>query len=150
MQSTFSYTAYSDEDLSKLSGLMPNGTYDFVVTSAVAKISKNGNPMIEVNLTVYDKENIPHSIKDYLVSSSNMAWKLKRFCEAIGALDVYLRGEFNELHCINKKGVAKIIIAKGEPKEDGSFYNDRNTVKEYIKSSNLKAVTTTPIDDLPF
>ena len=45
-------------------GCLPKGEYDAVVNSAVEKTSKAGNPMIELELTVYGQAGAEVKVKD--------------------------------------------------------------------------------------
>ncbi len=70
--------------------LLPDGSYKFMVMGAHNKVSKTGNDMIELKLSI-SYENAHHIIFDYLLEA--MLFKLRHFAEATGLLDKYEAGE---------------------------------------------------------
>lgn len=140
----FTYEVVSKEDAEKSRrSLLEAGTYDFAVVDANASMSnsnpkyhdpsKPSNPMITLVLTVWGKDGREITIKDYLVSTEKMNWKIIHFCEAVGLMNEYESGKFNESYCLGKIGKLILGVQKGKQKDDGSYFDDTNNVKDYIK-----------------
>lgn len=137
----FAFDTLTDEEILavKNEGLLPEGAYAFVVRGIKAKISQAGNPMLEVQLGILDKDGNERSIFDYIVASRKMMFKLKHFCDALGMSAEYAEGKFDPMKCIGKKGAALVMIQKGNMKEDGTSYPDKNAIKDYAKASKPAA-----------
>jgi hypothetical protein len=140
---------------------MPDGTYDAEVLEFHDKdkhnqplISKNGNPMTFVKLSVWDANGQIHSLSDYLVDIQLMAFKIRHFCEATGNLDKYeTEQEIKGIDVFGKRIKVVIGSQSPKPKSDGSFYPPKNVVKDYVKSLQLvKPKTDDQIfdDDIKF
>jgi hypothetical protein len=144
------------EEEIQLMSLMAPGVYDFEVVDAKEKVSKSGNEMIELTLTVWDINGKPHTIYDYLLDA--MAYKVRHFAEAANLLDKYLAGSINADDCRCVSAKVEIIIQKGGEKFGGGTYPDKNSVKDYIvKKGNFSVVPSikeiaqdTFNDDIPF
>lgn len=124
------FTPKSEEEIAAM-GLISAGFYEFTVLDAEDMISKTGNDMIKLTLRVKDSNGIMHTLFDYLLEK--MAFKLRHFCENSGLLSKYEAGELTAADCIDKKGIAEIIVQPGQEKHDGSKYPDKNAVKDYTK-----------------
>ncbi|SRR5260221_7320230 len=156
---SFEFTPLSEEDIAKVQSgdLLPDGTYEFEVVSCYNKVSRNGNPMLEVELKVFDEKQCSRIVKDYLLTSSLMIFKLKHFCDSIGLSDQYLKGQLDFSKTLNRCGKVIIMTQKGNQKADGTYYLDRNAVKDYIKADaeQLKIVSEVKDeklfnDEIPF
>ncbi len=133
---SFSFNPLSDEQINALQNrdLLADGIYPFTVKSIEQQESKSGNPMLKVRIGVMPKEGEERNIFDYLVSTEQMMFKIKHFCETIGLEDKYTKGNFAPIDCLNRSGKVKIGVQKGGPKPDGSgFFPDKNSVKDYVK-----------------
>lgn len=108
--------------------LLPAGEYDFVVADAKDDISKSGNEMIKLTLTVIDNMNRERTVYDYLLPS--MMHKVRHFAYAVGLEKEYESGGYTAYQCKNKSGKCKIIVVD----EPESSYPPRNNVKDYIKA----------------
>lgn len=172
MNSLFTYQVVTKEEAERSrKSLLEPGEYEFAVINAISAMSntnpkyadpsKPSNPMIVLELTVWDKEGHEISIKDYLVSSEKMNWKIIHFCESVGLMQEYETGKFNENYCKGKIGKLILGIQKGKIKDDGTMFDDKNSVKDYIKEfvTPLKSSILQPLkaansnfkdDDLPF
>jgi hypothetical protein len=142
---SFAFEPMSEEQIKALN-FMEEGEYSFEVTKATQKTSKSGNPMIELQLKIWERTNGGvRIIFDYLVSTKNMLYKIKHFCDSVGLDKEYLSGSFEAEDCIGKMGMAYIILQKGQPKEGGGNYPDKNAVQDYIvnKSVNHAPVSKT-------
>lgn len=124
------------------SKLLPKGIYDFNVIEATEKLSKAGNEMIVIKIMVWDKKGKERNITDYLLEA--MEFKLRHFCEVTGLIDKYNNDELTDMDCLNKSGKVLINIKKGKEKPDGGFYEDKNSVEDYVKGDNFES------DDVPF
>ena len=63
----FTYDILDELELNTFK-LLENGEYNFQVISAVSKISKNGNPMIKININVHDSDGSFYSDKNAVES----------------------------------------------------------------------------------
>jgi len=106
--------------------LREEGKYPFTVTSAVDKVSKNNNPMIVVELDVFDTNGNAFSITDYIMAS--MAFKLRHFAFCVGLGADYEAGILHPESMAGKSGTLKLGIQAGK---DG--YPPKNVVKDYDK-----------------
>jgi hypothetical protein len=125
--------------------LLQDGVYPFEVVEAHDRISKSGNDMIELKLKLWDSEGHERIIFDYLLEK--MAYKLRHFAEISGLLDKYESGEINYLDCLHKTGNVEITIQKGQQKNEGGYYPDKNSVKDYVKKGNGLLISAPKKDD---
>ena len=139
--------------------LLPAGEYPFAVQVAQEKASKvkpdgtGGNPMIALQLEVYDAEGKGHKVNDYLMES--VAYKLRHFAYAVGLGQRYESGELaaEEMQGLSGRCVLRTEPAKGE-------FNARNSVKDYCKPETgaaqvptrpaAPAASAAPADEPPF
>lgn len=148
----FSYEPLTEDQCNKSRQfpLLEPGVYDFQVMDAHVKVSRAGNPMIELILKVWGKNGAEFTIYDYLLSTPNMAWKLKHFCDSVGLAKEYESKSFDEFKCINRFGKADIVYQPGAKKANGDgYYSDKNAVNDYVKAEE-KVVKPELNDDLPF
>ena len=139
----------SDEDLST-GNLLPKGEYDFEVISAIDKVSKNNNDMIELKLLIYINGSPARQLYDYLMEA--VAYKLKHFCYGTGLNKKYDDGTLQAFDCNGISGRCKIGI-----KEDKTgAYPPRNNITDYVVCEKAeKKQTQGPAalqaeEDLPF
>jgi hypothetical protein len=137
------FTPRTEEEI-KMSKLLHPGLYKYEVINAKERTSKTGNPMIELTLKVYDDKGRMFLINDYLLES--MQFKLIHFAKSNNLFNEYESGEIKDFHCLNKKGTVEIDIQSGKEKPDGTFYNDKNVVKDYICKENDNFVDS----EIPF
>lgn len=160
---SYSYPVMSEEEVqNERYSLLEDGVYNFTVTKATGKMSKpkpgkESNPMIELQITVWDGQGREHYIYDYLVGSRNMAWKTKHFCDSVGLSKEYSGGDFNEFMAERKSGKAQIGFQAGKPKEGGGMYKDKNVIEDYVmtdsgakKAPLAKDQDNEFSDDVPF
>lgn len=155
----FSYDVMDEaEAMQERFQLIKEGTYQAVIMKSEDKVSANsGNPMMDMTLHVYDNNGTPHTVRDFLVFTKPMMWKVIHAADSAGVLGQYKNG----LLCSNlmqgKNVVVKIGIEEGriipedklQGKPVGSKYPDKNKVEDYIKQSDAKpqipnAAYTTP------
>lgn len=120
---------YTEEELSS-SRLFPKGVYDFHVMKAEEQISKNGNPMIRLELQLINEKGETQTCFDYLLEA--MAYKLRHFCAATALIGKYDKGQLEAQDCVGKKGKAEVGIQEGKQKPDGGYYADKNNIVDYI------------------
>lgn len=140
----------SDADLST-GNLLPKGEYDFEIVSAIDKVSKQNNEMIELKVLVYIDGTPARQIFDYLMES--VAYKLKHFCYATGLNKKYDEGTLQAFDCNGVSGRCKIII-----KEDkAGAYPPKNSIADYIvcekpekKTQQQSDMSDGSFSDFPF
>lgn len=131
------FTPVSEEDAA---GCFPKGEYDALVANATEKTSKSsGNPMIEVDLTVYGPDGHESNVRDWLVGTDRGQYKIQRFCKSADLWETYQAGELCAESCKELHVTVKLGIKEG----DGS-YPPCNKVLDYMPR---KAVA--PAKDLP-
>lgn len=161
----FDYPVMSKEEAEKARfSLLDKNTYQATIKHQEARQSKSGNPMIELLLDVYDKQGIPHQIKDYAVFTEKMMWKVIHLMESCGLLDEYERKTFRPEMLENKTLWVYVGIEEGQliptdklgDRPTGSKYNDKNKIEDYL-SHEVKPSKLNPIkqdndlnDDIPF
>lgn len=116
------------------SNLLPKGQYGFEITNGEDAVSKSGNEMIKLWVTVFDANGGQNMFFDYLLES--MAFKLRHAADACGLLAKYESGELVASDFIGKTGQCKVGIEPGKPREDGSGdkYPDKNRINDYVAS----------------
>lgn len=118
------FTPKTEDELNTFE-VFPKGEYDFDVVKAADKISSNGNPMIEISISIYAQDGRKNNVFDYLLEI--VAYKLKHFCEAVGLSKEYQAGTLTADMCLNRAGKCIIGI---QPKK--GEYAEKNIVKDYI------------------
>lgn len=139
-------TPKTDKQISE-ANLMPGGIYDFEIGTATDEVSKSGNEMIKVDLTVFDAQGNKRFIFDYLLDA--VAFKIKHAAEACGLLDKYEAGLIVAEDFIGKSGKVKIKIQKDKTGQ----YADKNVVADYVVDKDpkeTKSVTKELDDSIPF
>lgn len=128
------FTPVSEEQAQTVN-LFPKGLYDAVVKSALEKTSKSsGNPMFEVELTVYGQDGKERSVRDYLVCTDGGQAKLQRFCKAAGQWDAYMAGEL----CGDTFTDASLRVKLGIDEGTGEF-PPKNKVVDYLPKAPAAA-----------
>lgn len=130
-----------DEVMAARYNLLDDGDYNGVVKISTARSSSNGNHMADMWVEVFDKNGEPHDIRDFLVFSKNMLWKIKHFCDSAGLEKEYLADQFTpdmakHQHIrarVRKRAGTEIPPDKLNGKPMGSRYPDQNIIEDYIK-----------------
>lgn len=143
--------------------LLSEGVYEAVITASQDTTSSKGSPMMDMTVTVYDKNGKSHDVRDFLVFTKQMMWKAVHFADSAGILKEYEEGKLCSETAINKRCVVKIVVEQGgeipqdklKGKPLGSRYFDKNKVEDYVKKADQGAPTgeTPPPfqdDDIPF
>lgn len=123
--------------------LMKEGIYDAVITASSDTISANsGNSMMDMTVTVYDENGKTHDVRDFLVFTKPMMWKVVHFAESAGIEKQYNEGKLCSEVAINKCVQVKIGIEAGREipqdklkgKPLGSKFPDKNKIEDYLKN----------------
>ncbi len=123
--------------------LLPDGVYPFTVQVAQEKTSKlkedgsGGNPMIEVQLEVFDADGRGHKMKDYLMEK--LHYKLLHFMQAVGLSAEYETGNVPADIIQGRSGMVQI---RTEPAS--GQYMPKNSVKDYVKPDANAVPTAQP------
>lgn len=118
------FTPVSEETAA---GCFPKGEYEAIVAKASQKVSKKGNDMIELELTVYGPEGATATVKYWILSNDTGAYKLQRFCKSSGQWDLYQAGEISADHCLNQNVTVKLGI-----QDDNPDFPPRNKIADYM------------------
>lgn len=164
----FQYQVMSEQDaMNERFQLLKEGIYDAVITASQDTTSANsGNPMMDMTVTVYDENGKTHDVRDFLVFTKQMMWKVVHFAESAGCLAGYEDGQLCSEMAINKFVKVKIVVEQGgeipqdklKGKPLGTRYFDKNKIEDYIKkgeqgASGVPSGDTPPPfndDDVPF
>lgn len=141
------FTPQTEADIKK-SNLLPDGIYDAEIGTAEDTISKAGNEMIKVDLTVFDDKGNKRFIFDYLMES--MAFKLRHAAEACGVLDKYEGGDLIADDFIGKgcKVKVKIDDKVASNKKNNTDFPPSNVIADYIVSEKpVKQMTKKETED---
>lgn len=141
--------------------LLKEGEYDAVIQTAEDKNSANsGNPMIDMTLCVYDQEGKSHSVRDFLVFTKSMMWKVIHCASSSGTMMIYTSGKLCSAVLKDKRVRVKIGVEDGneipvdklQGKPVGSKYPSKNKVEDYVKVDNYRPLPTDTDDneDVPF
>ena len=121
--------------------ILKEGEYEAMITASQDTQSINsGNPMMDMTVTVYDEKGKSHDIRDFLVFTKPMMWKVVHFANSAGILKEYEDGKLCSKLAIEKHVKVKVIIEEGREipndklngKPAGSKYNDKNKIEDYI------------------
>ena len=147
--------------------LMKEGIYDAVITASQDTTSaSSGNPMMDMTVTVYDENGKTHDVRDFLVFTKQMMWKVVHFAESAEIQKEYAEGKLCSQVAINRTVKVKINVEPGSEipqdklkgKPLGSKYPDKNKVEDYLPKGEQGAKgvpngdTPPPFtdDDIPF
>lgn len=131
------------EAMSERFQLLKEGIYDAVVAASQDTKSKKGSPMMDITLTVYDKEGKTHEIRDFLVLTRQMMWKVIHFAESAGILKEYEEGALCSKIAAGKRVLVKVATEEGREIPDdklngkpvGTRYFDKNKIEDYINAT---------------
>lgn len=155
----FQYEIMSEQDaMAERFQLLKEGEYEAVIISSEDKQSKTGNPMMDMILNVYDENGKTHEVRDFLVFTKAMMWKVIHFANSSGLLKEYESGSLCSENVVNKRLRVKIVVEEGSEihqdklkgKPLGSKYPDKNKVSEYIKKSEQDVQSPTGGSPPPF
>lgn len=138
----FQYDVLTEQEaMAERFQLMKEGIYEAVITASQDTTSaSSGNPMMDMTVTCYDEAGKPHDIRDFLVLTKQMMWKVVHFAESAGIQKEYADGKLCSQVAINKTVKVKITVETGSEipqdklkgKPLGSKYPDKNKVEDYL------------------
>lgn len=137
----YDYNPLSEEEAMKARfNLLPDGDYPMIVEKSTGRMSGSGNAMAELNLKVYEKNGSSSYIKDYLLFTPSMIWKMKHFCESASLQKEYEEKKFRPELAEGKNVIGRVRVQKGKEipedklngKPPGSCYPDKNVVVDYV------------------
>ncbi len=161
----FQYQIMSEQEaMEERFNLLKEGEYDAVITASSDAQSKTGNPMMDMTVTVYDDNGKAHDVRDFLVFTKQMMWKVVHFCDSASLLKEYEEGKLCSEVAIGCRVRVKINVEEGSEipqdklkgKSLGSKYPDKNKIEDYIKRSDADDSHSNPEssavvdDDVPF
>jgi hypothetical protein len=142
----FMYDVMSEQEaMQERFQLLKEGEYDAVIESSLDKISANsGNPMMDITLQVFDENGKPHSVRDFLVFTKIMMWKVVHFADSAGLMKEYEEQKLCSDVARGSRVRVKITIEEGgiipedklKGKPAGSKYPDKNKVEDYVKKED--------------
>jgi hypothetical protein len=164
----FDYPVMTEEEVQKERyKLLDDGEYEAVIDSMIPKISQSGNNMIDVTLSVYDRNGNPKIIFDYIVLTPGMMWKFKHICDSAGLCKEYTDKTFKVEMALRKNVRVRISTKEGglipsdklKGKSEGSRYPTKNVIEDYLGTSGSVTTQAEPSkgqadlkfdDDIPF
>lgn len=155
----FVYDVMSEQEaIEERFNLLKEGEYDAVITASLDKVSANsGNPMMDITLQVFDEAGKARDVRDFLVFTKTMMWKVIHFADSAGLLKEYEEGKLCSEVAIGNRVRVKITVEEGgeipqdklKGKPAGSKYPDKNKVEDYVKKEDQKPLEQKAEDD-PF
>lgn len=136
------YKVYTEEQANhERYSLLKEGIYDAVINLSMDKTSSSGNPMMDMTLAVYDDIGLEHSVRDFLVFTPKMMWKVINCAKSANVMPQYEEGRFCSDLIAGKRVKVKVVIEEGgeipmdklNGKPFGSKYPSKNKVGDYIK-----------------
>lgn len=140
------YKALNEEEVMKARfNLLKDGEYDAFVKLSSPRMSQAGNTMADMTLMVYDENGHSHEIRDFLVFSTKMLWKIKHFCDAASLREEYEEEKFVPVMAEGKNVRVKVTVQAGNEipmdklngKPFGTRYPDKNVIEDYVTYSGL-------------
>ncbi|CAK0742260.1 putative DUF669 domain-containing protein [Gammaproteobacteria bacterium] len=138
--------------------LLKEGEYDAVITVSHDKTSaSSGNPMMDMTLQVFYSQGKARDVRDFLVFTKSMMWKVIRFADSAGLMEQYEQGKLCSEIAVGNRVRVKITVEEGglipqdklKGKPEGSKYPDKNKVDDYVKRADQKPLAQAAEDD-PF
>jgi hypothetical protein len=140
----FSYIPMSEQQaMDERYNLLKEGEYDAVITASEDRVSINsGNSMMDMMISVFDDEGREHAVRDFLVFTPKMMWKVIHFADSAGLSQLYSKGQLCSELAVGNRVRVKITIEKGgvipddklNGKPVGSVYPDKNKIEDYVKN----------------
>jgi len=113
--------------------------------------------MMDITLQVFDEAGKARDVRDFLVFTKTMMWKVIHFADSAGLLKEYEEGKLCSESAIGNRVRVKITVEEGSEipqdklkgKPVGSKYPDKNKVEDYVKKDDQKPLEQKAEDD-PF
>lgn len=127
--------------------LVKDGEYDAIISASQdTRSSNSGNPMMDMTVTVFDENGKPHDIRDFLVFTNNMMWKVRHMADSAGLLEEYEGQLLCSEVAIGKRVRVKVNTEEGgeipqdklKGKQPGAKYPDKNKIEDYVKKEDQK------------
>lgn len=144
----FQYEVMTEEQaMQERFQLLKEGEYDAVIRDSKDTISaSSGNSMMDMTVSVFDENGKDHDVRDFLVFTKSMMWKVVHFAESANIIKEYETGNLCSDVAIGKRARVKIVIEQGSQipedklkgKPAGSLYPDKNKIEDYIKAGDKK------------
>jgi len=159
---SFNYEVMSEQDaMNERFQLIKEGEYDAVITSSHDKHSaSSGNPMMDMTVAVYDANGRAYNIRDFLVFTKPMMWKIVQFSKATHLFKEYEEGRLCSALVIGKNVRVKVSIEGGQiipndklnGKSFGATYPDKNKIEYYVTEINHRPtlVKNHTTENIPF
>lgn len=154
----FHYEVMSEQEaMQERFQLLKEGEYEAVITASSDSQSKTGNPMMDMTVSVYDENGKAHDVRDFLVFTKQMMWKIVHFCDSASLLKEYEEGKLCSEIAVGCRVRVKINVEEGSEipqdklkgKALGSKYPDKNKIEDYIRKEDQKPLEQKAEDD-PF
>lgn len=142
---------------------LPKGEYPFrVIAIYDEESSRNGNPMIPIDIEVGDRETGTAKLKDWLVFTEATEWRVNSFLKSLcpggiaSAID-FTSGDFKKW-LMTREGRCTVKVEMATAKQSGKQY-ERNDLDRYVYESSKTAKASAPPaaeekeaaeDDAPF
>lgn len=108
---------------------LPKGEYEAVIKDCEYGTSKNsGNDMATLKVEVYDGDR-KITVKDWVVNTPRMVWKLKHLARAVGAESAFESGMFEPHHAVSESVKVRLDVDDQDPK-----YGEQNRITDYMPS----------------
>lgn len=155
----FHYQVMSkDQAMQERYNLLKEGVYEAVINTSVDKTSSTGNPMIDMTLNVYEDTGMIHNVRDFLVFTPKMMWKVIHCAESADVVKEYEAQQFCSDLLVGRKVKVKVVIEEGSPIPDdklngkpfGSKYPNKNKIDDYISSQSAQNGNDFLDDDIAF
>lgn len=142
-----------EADKKRFSVLEP-GRYNARIVHAEETTSKAGNDMFVVELEVFGPDG-PVIVKDYLLPTPKMIWKLLHLAEALGIEAKYQAGEMRPADVVERSCCVDTVLEK--PKPDSKYQRPQVRIDDYMKqefapdgSPRASGGAARNDDDIPF
>jgi len=153
----------NDEFRAAQSNTFEPGRYMLLIVESEAKVSKSGNPMIALTHEVKMGTGKPRRVRDWVMLTGQMAWRLRELAEACRLGDLYASGRMTDADLLGCSLAADITV------EESEEYGDSNRVGRYLVQDTVDVPFTSkaqpdirkpvqaeqdpgdiPEDDIPF
>ncbi|HEY2811777.1 MAG TPA: hypothetical protein VGJ00_10375 [Rhabdochlamydiaceae bacterium] len=142
----FNYQVFTEaQAMQERYNLLKEGIYDAVINFSTDKTSSSGNPMMDMTLAVYDDNGMEHNVRDFLVFTPKMMWKVVHCAESANVVKEYEEQKFCSDIVVGKRVKVKVTVEEGSPIPDdklngkpvGTKYPDKNKIDDYIKDGQV-------------
>src|SRR5438105_666981 len=110
----FAYDVMSEQEaIEERFHILKEGEYDAVIAASYDKLSSSGNPMMDMTLQVFDEDGKTRDVRDFLVFTKSMMWKVIHFADSASLLKIYQDGKLCSDYAVGHRVRVKIIIEEG-------------------------------------